>query len=843
MIENQNNINIIDTPLSRFDKVIEGLIILLLAFMPLAFGAVEAWSEQVVIILTAVISICFLLKPIFEKNTRLIFSWAYIPVILFVLIAVFQLIPLPASIVNTISANTAVTKQELLGDLPDSTAVLESMTISFYSNATKHDLRLVFAAITIFFVVLNVYRRPDQIKRLLGAIAVIGGAIAILALVQNLLGNGKIYWFVPTSSGKADSATFINHSHYGQFMNLSIGAALGLLIVKLHEAFTRKKVTPAFAIEYLSSPQARVIWLLLIMIILGASTVFVSLTRGGIISMLIAAGFTTLILSSRQSLKGRGWIMILMALGAFICVLYIGFDAVYDRLASLRELHEAQSGRWQIIKDISVAWTKFPTLGTGLGTHEVVYPMFDRSTIPSLAGHAENEYAQLAEETGIIGLVILIAFGILVWANYIRNIKSSYIPICSAAYGLGLGLLAIMIHSLSDFGQHLPANAMLSVISCALLISLVHIGHKNNPTIQVAKAVKNYRALFIAVLLCVSAVWIWVILGANNARLAEASWKKVLAVEQILSEKGNQISIEDYKNLISNAAIAADYQPDNIKYQHSLNVYRWWSFSQTTDPNTGEIIIPQQALPIVQRIADELNKARLLCPTYGPTYCVVGQLERFVLNVPDGAEQIRKGYQLAPCDPTACFVAGLLDVEEQLIEDSFTKLNRAVALDGRFFQGAADLYLNHAARPDLAVALAGDSRSRLSYVANTLSDIEEYKEIAQQVRERVIELLEQECSQADAPASAFASYANILVKENNIEAAIENYRRALALEYGQVNWRFSLAKLLADTGKISDAIYEARICLRLRPQFTTAKQFIADLSVLPDAVAEEERQP
>jgi len=113
VIENQNNINIIDTPLSRFDKVIEGLIILLLAFMPLAFGAVEAWSEQVVIILTAVISICFLLKLIFEKNTRLIFSWAYIPVILFALIAVFQLIPLPASIVNTISANTAVTKQEL----------------------------------------------------------------------------------------------------------------------------------------------------------------------------------------------------------------------------------------------------------------------------------------------------------------------------------------------------------------------------------------------------------------------------------------------------------------------------------------------------------------------------------------------------------------------------------------------------------------------------------------------------------------------------------------------------------------------------------------------------------
>ena len=63
-----------------------------------------------------------------------------------------------------------------------------------------------------------------------------------------------------------------------------------------------------------------------------------------------------------------------MALGAFICVLYIGFDAVYDRLASLRELH-AYKGRWQILKDLSVSFRRFPVLGTGLGTHEVVYPL------------------------------------------------------------------------------------------------------------------------------------------------------------------------------------------------------------------------------------------------------------------------------------------------------------------------------------------------------------------------------------------------------------------------------------------------------------------------------------
>ena len=256
MMRNRVDINIMDVPTSGFDKVIEWLLISLLAFMPLAFGAVEAWSEQFVVALAAAISLCFLLKLLLEKNTRLVGSWAYVPMALFILVAVVQLIPLPTSLVSVISPNTAATKKELLSDLPNAGEVLSSMTLTFYPNATKHDLRLVLAGAAVFFVVLNVYRRPDQIKRLLTAIAIIGGSIAVLALAQDLLGNGMIYWTITTGHGKAYSGPFINHSHYGQFMNLSIGAALGLIMVKLHEAFTSKKVAPSVVAEYLSAPQS-----------------------------------------------------------------------------------------------------------------------------------------------------------------------------------------------------------------------------------------------------------------------------------------------------------------------------------------------------------------------------------------------------------------------------------------------------------------------------------------------------------------------------------------------------------------------------------------------------------
>lgn len=841
--ENQINIDVIDIPFSRFDRIIELLLILLLAFMPLAFGAVEAWSEEVVIALAVAIWVCFLLKLIFERNTRLIWSWAYIPVALFILVVAFQLIPLPISMVRAISPSTVATKKELLGDLPNSGALFKFMTLTFYPHVTRHGLRLVLAVAAVFFVVANAYRRPDQIKRLLAAITIIGGSIAALALAQNVLGNGKIYWIVATGHTKAYSGTFINHSHYSQFMNLSIGAALALIMVKLHESFISKSVTPAAVAKYFCSPRAKVIWLLIGMIVLGMTTVVVSLSRGGILSMLIAGAVTTLVLSLHKSLKGHGWIIVLMALCAFSVVLLIGFDAVCDRLTNLRQINQAEGGRWQIVKDIATAWTKFPLIGTGLGTHEVVYPMFDRAIIPVLASHAENEYAQAAEETGIVGLILLLTFWISILGTQIRILKKRTIPIRSAAYGLGFGLVAILVHSLSDFGQHLPANAFLSAVSCGLLISLAGIGKKSNPSPSFASISYRSTGLRVAVLISVSIVSAWILIDSDRARLAENHWKQALASEKTLSKNNWLGSDEEYIDLIQHAAAAVDYEPANVKYNHWLNVYRWHSISRITDPNTGTIIIPEQVIKSVERIVQELHAARLLCPTYGATCSVVGQLEKFILGDPNGAERIRKGFRLAPNDPTACFVAGLLDAEQGETEASYTKLKRAVKLDGRLFNEVAYICIDHLDRPDLVVTLAGESTYRLNHVANILVEMEEQKELVEKARANVVALLKKKCSQPDAPPAVFAAMANIYGREGETEAAIEHYRRALTLDYSHVQWRLNLARLLAKTNRIPEAIHEARISLRLKPQFKAAEKFIADLSVSPGPVIVENQTP
>ena len=431
MGENQIAFENIETVPSKFDTAIEWLLGGMLVFMPLAFGARNAWTEEVVIVLSACIIICFSLKPIFNRNQRVVWSWVYVPIGLFVLIVSLQLVPLSTNLLSIVSPNTVRLRTELLGGLPEAEKLLKAMPITLYRNGTRHDLRLVLSVVAVFVVVLNVFRRPEQIKRLLMVIALTGGLVALITLAQDIFGNGLRYWFVPhpySGYSKTLSGPFLNHNHYGQFINLSIGAAIGWLCTKLHEDFAGKRIKVNAVFDYFSSPPAKLLWLLIAIMGLGAATVFISLTRGGMISMLIAVVFTTLLLCSRRPLQGRAWIMVVMAFVAFTCILLVGFDAVYDRFGTLQNF-EGYEFRWQTLKDIVASFMRFPLLGTGLGTHSVVYPMYQNINTTLLFTHAENEYAQALEEVGIVGLVLLIIFGIIISSSYLRGLRVTKLPI------------------------------------------------------------------------------------------------------------------------------------------------------------------------------------------------------------------------------------------------------------------------------------------------------------------------------------------------------------------------------------------------------------------------------
>ena len=98
-------------------------------------------------------------------------------------------------------------------------------------------------------------------------------------------------------------------------------------------------------------------------------------------------------------------------------------------------------------------------------------------------------------------------------------------------------------------------------------------------------------------------------------------------------------------------------------------------------------------------------------------------------------------------------------------------------------------------------------------------------------------LLEAKCAGDDSSASIFVQLAEIYSKQQeDKERAVQCYRNALALDYGNVPWRLNLARLLAETGQMEDAMHEARVCLKLRPENKRAERLIAEVSVKPHLV-------
>ena len=428
--------------------------------------------------------------------------------------------------------------------------------------------------------------------------------------------------------------------------------------------------------------------------------------------------------------------------------------------------------------------------------------------------------------------------------------------------------MAILIHSLSDFGQHLPANAVLSATTCGLLVALSRTSHKNRksaaegqesnrgetedeqeprpaaalPAFSPARLALAWQVI---VLVLVAGIWTWAILGANQARVAESHWNKVLAAEHRL-EADEWVSTEEAYDLLFTPADrgrpgrARQYSVPSLAGGLQVAVPGALHRSQhAAVAGGGPALGPE--------IADELLDARAVCPTFGASYCLAGEIEKFILKDPNGADHIAKGYELAPCDPTACIAAARIDAEANQVEEAFAKLVRAVQLDGRFFHQAATLCIRDLKRDDLAVQLAKEDANRLAFVGNVLSASAGAlslssttaisnsldQQLAQQAQAEAFEQLKQKCERPDAPGYAHASLANLYQKQGDTDAAVEHYRRALMKDYAQVGWHYALAQLLADQNHTDEAIHEAKICLRLRSDYGPARRLIQRLSVLP----------
>jgi tetratricopeptide (TPR) repeat protein len=323
---------------------------------------------------------------------------------------------------------------------------------------------------------------------------------------------------------------------------------------------------------------------------------------------------------------------------------------------------------------------------------------------------------------------------------------------------------------------------------------------------------------------CAASPVLW---AADASRAAEIQFNQAYAYQQALEQAQWRTTNQTYLALLTPAVAAANLAPNNIKYHYWLDVYRWHSISQMFDTTTNRVVLDPIQVSFASRIVDDLESYQSLCPSFGPSFSLAGQIELFVLHKECGKEHIELARRLTPYDRGVCFVSGALQVKEQQWEASLASFRRSIAL-GAAPADVIRVYCD-ANRPDLAYEIVRGDRRGLSELASLLDADNQQAQLAARCRAEVLAMLEADDQSGSATPDEIADLAAAKASQGDTAQAIRLYDQALNANYSQVDWRLRLANLLVAAGQKPEALREARICLHLQPQSNDAQKLVGNL--------------
>jgi O-antigen ligase len=407
-------------------KIIRIGICVLVTFAVLAHGAVEPWSEAVLEVGAAALMVLWALIAAYDSELQFVWNPLLWPLMALWILVLMQLV----------------------------------FGITVLPFLTRIEFIKYSAILALFFLCVQSFRTHDDWKGFVWFLLTLGFFVSLFAIVQHFTFNGKLYWVRELQYGGIPFGPYVNRNHFAGLAELLIPPGLAILVLRSE----RRDILPLVALFTL----------------LPIGALFLSASRGGIISLFAEIGLlAALILArhrERMELAAAAAVLILAA----ALVSWLGIGRALDRFASYKNLEIGEARRVEMLHGSWHMFLDHPIDGTGLGTLQEVYPLYQTMDDGSIVNHTHNDYVEALAETGVLGGLCGLAFLVLLaWTGW--KTLGSVREISNLAYHAGalVACFGLLVHALVEFNFHIPSNLLIFLLQAALATSLATPSRRN----------------------------------------------------------------------------------------------------------------------------------------------------------------------------------------------------------------------------------------------------------------------------------------------------------------------------------------------------------------------------
>lgn len=399
---------------------------------------------------------------------RLYVSPGIVPLLLLLLFMVVQLVPLPPALVKVIApANYSVYEPLFIAA---GEQWLIPLTVNF--KGTMQELIRIGSYTLFYIVTVQLLQSHDRLKRTVSVVVWLAAIIAFLAIIHRVTSPETLFWFRKGPEGSYTVGPWVYHNHYAGFMELLSPLAIALFL------FYKPRVTPNEGwrqriVDFFTMPGTSQHMLYGFGAVLITMSVFVSLSRGGILTIFASLMVFFLLYHLKKPKHGR------LTLTLVICcvltsVSWFGWDVIVAEFNQGvdQATGAIKDGRLDIWRDCWQLILAFPLFGAGFGTFVEIFPSF--RTIPGSAFfvHAHNDYLELLTDGGVIGIGLAGWFVLAVLYHGWKKIRVRRDKF-SVLLGIGAmtGIIAILVHAITDFNMHNGAVGIYFFFLCGVLVA------------------------------------------------------------------------------------------------------------------------------------------------------------------------------------------------------------------------------------------------------------------------------------------------------------------------------------------------------------------------------------